>query len=85
MSHEAAKALRLPGALLELSRAAKSLRTDWWGAAVRASGWAGRAGIQAPGIETGPSLLGVGLLQQARPKLSLVARFDEEVLVVQYR
>lgn len=85
MSHEVAKALRLPRALLELSRAAKSLRTDWWGAAVRASGWAGRASIQGPGIGTGPFLLGVGLLQQAWPKLSLVARFDEEVLIVQDR
>lgn len=85
MSHEVAKALRFPGALLELSRVAKSLGTDWRGASVRASGWAGRASIQTPGMGTGPSLLGVGLLQQARPKLSLVARFDKEVLVVQDR
>lgn len=80
-----AKALKLPGASLALSRAAKSLSAGWWGASVRASGWAGRASIQALGRGTDPSLLGVGFLQQARPKLLFAVRINKEVLIVQDR
>lgn len=55
-----AKALRLPGALLELSRAAKSLGPT--GGEHLSGLVAGRAGasIVTPGMGTGPSLLGVG-------------------------
>lgn len=84
MPSEGAKALRLPGASLALSRAAKSLSAGWWGASAGASGWAGRASIQALGRGTGPSLLGVGFLQQAWPELLFVARINE-VLTVQDR
>lgn len=54
------------------------------GSASGARGRAGRASIQALGRGTGPSLLGVGFLQQARPELLFAARVNE-VLIVQDR
>lgn len=85
MPGEMAKALMLPGASVALNRAAKSPRPSWWGASVRASGWAGRASIQALGRGATTSLLGVSFLQQAWPKLLFVARMHKEELLVQDR